>query len=222
MDFPGQRKCWSPQDRPGKAFSPGDEGPAPRSRPAAGGDDCRSHLRAVLDRSWPSPASPSRGSNDGEGPRSDGGWQPPPRSDDLGQVRRHSVGFHVGALLAPPFFQSETRFLRILPHLEPRAFSARGKQLWGIIEEQVQTMARITTGRLNVQYVWSPVESPTKPSAVAPLNSAVPSTASAVYRWAYWNLGHGDDVKRFPWASPPQRGKHSARFRPLTGSPDPT
>ena len=122
----------------------------------------------------------------------------------------------------PPFFQSETRFLRILPHLEPRAFSARGKQLRGIIEERVQTMARITTGRLNVQYVWSPVESPTKPSAVAPLNSAVPSTASAVYRWACWNLGHGDDVKRFPWASPPQRGKHSARFRPLTGSPDPT
>ena len=222
MDFPEQRKCWSPQDRPGKAFSPGDEGRATMSTSAAGREDCRSHLRAVLDRSWPSPASPSRGSNDGEDPHPDGIGQATPDGDNLGQVRGHNVGFHVDALLDPWFFPSETRFLRILSHLEPRAFSARGKQLWGIIEERVQTMARITTGRLNVQYVWSPVESPTKPSAVAPLNSAVPSTASAVYRWACWNLGHGDDVKRFPWASPPQRGKHSARFRPLTGSPDPT
>ena len=155
-------------------------------------------------------------------PHADSRGQPAPCSDNLDEVRRHSVGFHVGALLDPRFFSGETRFLRILSPLEPLAFSTRGKQLWGIIEERVQTMARITTGRLNVQYVWSPVESPTKPSAVAPLNSAVPSTASAVYRWACWNLGHGDDVKRFPWASPPQRGKHSARFRPLTGSPDPT
>jgi hypothetical protein len=29
--------------------------------------------------------------------------------------------------------------------------------LWGIIEERVQTTARSTTGRLNAQYVWSPV-----------------------------------------------------------------
>jgi hypothetical protein len=115
----------NPRGSRGKAFSPGDEGPAPRSRPAAGGEDCRSHLRAVLDRSWPSPASPSRGSNDGEGPRSDGGWQPPPRSDDLGQVRRHSVGFHVGALLAPPFFQSETRFLSSCPTLNHELFRPR-------------------------------------------------------------------------------------------------
>ncbi len=187
----------------GKGSSPGDEGPATRFRPANGDDACRSILGAVPDRSWPSPASPSRGSNDGEDPHPDGGWQATPDGDHLGQVRGHNVGFHVDALLAPWFFPSETRFLRILSHLEPRAFSARGKQLWGIIEERVQTMARNTSGRLNVQYVWSPVESPPKPSAVASLNSAVPSTASAVYRWASWYPGHGDAVKRFPWASPP-------------------
>lgn len=198
----------------GKGSSPGDEGPSPRSRPAAGGDDHRSHLRAVPDRSWPSPASPSRGSNDGEDPHPDGGWQATPDGDHLGQVRGHNVGFHVDALLDPWFFPSETRFLRILSHLEPRAFSARGKQLWGIIEERVQTMARITTGGLNVQDVWSPVESPPKPSAVASLNSAVPSTASAVYRWACWNLGHGDDVKRFPWALPTSEGIVQPCFAP--------
>ncbi len=209
----------NPRGSRGKAFSPGDEGPAPRSRPAAGGDDCRSHLRAVPDRSWPSPASPSRGSNDGEDPHPDGGWQATPDGDNLGQVRRHSVGFRVVALLDPRFFPSETRFLRILSHLEPRAFSARGKQLWGIIEERVQTMARITTGRLNVQYVWSPVESPPKLSAVASLNSAVPSTASPVYRWACWNLRHGDTVKRLPWAPPPPARETFSPVSPLDWQP---
>ena len=68
----------------------------------------------VPDRSSPSPAAPSRGSNDGEDPRSDGGWQPPPRSDDLGQVRGNSVGFRVGAWLDPRSSPSETRLLRIL------------------------------------------------------------------------------------------------------------
>jgi hypothetical protein len=43
---------------------------------------------------------------------------------------------------------------------------------------------------------------PTMPSAVASLNSAVSSTASAVYRWASWYSGHGDTVKRLPWAHP--------------------
>jgi hypothetical protein len=57
-DFPGQWKCWSPQDSPGKAFSPGDEGPAMRFRLANGDDVWRSNLGAVPDRSSPSQTHP--------------------------------------------------------------------------------------------------------------------------------------------------------------------
>ena len=52
----------------GKGSSPGDEGPATRSKSAAGDEDCRSILGPVPDRSSPNPASPSRGQpavNDG-------------------------------------------------------------------------------------------------------------------------------------------------------------
>jgi len=174
---------------------------------------------AVPDRSSPSQASPSRGPHHGHDPSPDGSGQPVPDGDNLGEVRRHSVGLCVGALLDPRFFPSETRFLRILSPLDPQAFSTLGKQLWGIIEERVQTTARITTGRLNVPYVWSPVESPTTPSAVASLNSAVPSTASAVYRWASWNLGHGDTDKRFPWAPPPPERESCNPVSPLDWQP---
>ena len=198
----------------GKGSSLGDEGPALRFRTSNSDEDYRSNPGTVPDRLSPDPALPSRRPHHDHDLSPDGSGQPAPRSDDLGQVRGHSVGFHVGALLDPRCFSGETRFLRILSPLEPLAFSTRGKQLWGIIEERVQTTARITTGRLNVQYVWSPVESPTTPSAVASLNSAVPSTASAVYRWASWNLGHGHTVKRFPWASPPPARESSNPVAP--------
>ena len=140
----------------GKGCSPGDEGPALRFRTSNSDEDYRSNPGTVPDRSSPNPALPSRGPHHGHDPRPDGSGQPAPRSDDLGQVRGHSVGFHVGALLDPRFFSGETRFLRILSPLEPLAFSTLGKQLWGIIEERVQTTARITTGRLNVQIGLEP------------------------------------------------------------------
>jgi len=87
---------------PGKGSSPGDEGPAPRFRPANGDEDCRSILRAVPDPSPPNPASPSRGPHHGHDPSPDGIGQAVPHGGQFGQVRGHSVGFHVGALLDPP------------------------------------------------------------------------------------------------------------------------
>ena len=110
----------------GKGSSLGDEGPALRFRTSNSDEDYRSNPGTVPDRLSPDPALPSRRPHHDHDLSPDGSGQPAPRSDDLGQVRGHSVGFHVGALLDPRFFSGETRFLRILSPLDHWPFPSEG------------------------------------------------------------------------------------------------
>ena len=80
----------------GKGSSPGDEGPATRSKSAAGDEDCRSILGAVPDRSSPNPASPSRGQpavNDGPDAAAVVGGERAPGLDHVRQIGGKCAGF---------------------------------------------------------------------------------------------------------------------------------
>jgi len=79
---------------PGKVSSPGDEGPAPRFRPANGDEDCRSSLGAVPDHWSPSPASSSRGPHHRHDPSPDRMGQAVPDGSQLGHFRRDRHGRH--------------------------------------------------------------------------------------------------------------------------------
>ena len=102
----GIESAWKPR---GKGSSPGDEGPALRFRTSNSDEDYRSNPGTVPDRSSPNPALPSRGPHHGHDPSPDGSGQAVADGDNLGEVRRHSVGFCVGALLHTRSTPGKTR-----------------------------------------------------------------------------------------------------------------
>ena len=83
----------------GKGSFPGDEGTAKRFRPATGDDACRSILRAVPDRSSPSPDSRSRGPHHGRDASPSGIGQAVPDGGQFGHLGRDHLGFNDAARL---------------------------------------------------------------------------------------------------------------------------
>ena len=82
---------------PGKGLFPGDEGPAARSKSAAGDKDCRSILVAVPDCSSASPASRYRRPHHGHDPSPDCIGQAVPDGGQFNHLGRDHLGLHGAA-----------------------------------------------------------------------------------------------------------------------------